>query len=232
MAAQQPVANRRQRLRQQTLDEIRARAYSHLERGGPAALSLNAIAREMGMSGPAIYRYFASREQLLATLIVESFDALADALVAAPATAGGRSSESRLRALARAYREWALANPHRYRLIFGTSEGSGAVDPERILPAAQKSMAALLVAVSESAAGSAAQAVKDAPLRRQLAAWLRDRSPELELAEGTAAIAVLAWTRMHGIVSLEIDGFFDQMGVDPKRLYQLEVDRLIERAPP
>jgi AcrR family transcriptional regulator len=61
-----PAPTRRERVRLQTLDEIKQHAIQQVAAGGPSALSLNAIAKAMGMSGPAIYRYFASREQLLA----------------------------------------------------------------------------------------------------------------------------------------------------------------------
>ncbi|MBV9196372.1 MAG: helix-turn-helix transcriptional regulator, partial [Solirubrobacterales bacterium] len=55
--------SRRERLRAQTLAEIREHAYAQIAQGGPAALSLNGIAKAMGMSGPALYRYFSSRDE-------------------------------------------------------------------------------------------------------------------------------------------------------------------------
>ena len=74
---------RRERLRAQTLAEIREHALAQLAQGGPEALSLNAIARTMRMSGPALYRYFASREDLLVALVTDSYDDLASAVEAA-----------------------------------------------------------------------------------------------------------------------------------------------------
>src|SRR5215212_3692645 len=120
------TASRRARLRAQTLAYIREHGYAQIAAGGPTALSLNGIAKAMGMSGPAMYRYFGSRDELLATLVAESYEALADALIDAAAQARRRTPEGRLRAAAAAFRAWALAQPHRYRLVFGSSYGSGA----------------------------------------------------------------------------------------------------------
>ena len=66
----------RERLRVLTVGEIKRQGYGQIAEGGPGALSLNRIAKVMGMSGPAMYRYFASREELMATLVIESFEDL------------------------------------------------------------------------------------------------------------------------------------------------------------
>src|SRR4051794_41829194 len=72
--------SRRQRLRQQTLEEIHAVALQQVADGGAEAVSLNAIAKAMGMSGPGLYRYYASRDDLLAALVAAGYDRLAAAL--------------------------------------------------------------------------------------------------------------------------------------------------------
>ena len=79
--------SRRERLRAQTLAEIRKHGFAQLAEGGPAALSLTGIAKAMGMSGPALYRYFASRDDLLVALVEESYEDLAGTLD------GGRRTE-------------------------------------------------------------------------------------------------------------------------------------------
>jgi AcrR family transcriptional regulator len=176
-----------------------------------------------------IYRYFASRDELLAALVAESYDLMAEALETAAEQSKRRAPEGRLRAVLDAYRTWAVANPHRYRLTFGSAYGSGELDPDRIISAAQRAMVVLLVALSDLDPDRPGPAVADAALRRQLADWQRNRSPELELDPGIAALGIAAWTRIHGIVSLEIEGFFTQVGVDPARLYQAEIDHLINQ---
>jgi len=218
--------SRRARLRAQALADIREHGYAQIAAGGPTALSLNGIAKAMGMSGPAMYRYFGSRDELLATLVTESYEALADALIDGAEQARRRTPEGRVRAAAAAYRGWALEHPHRYRLVFGSTYGSGALDPERVIPAAHRGMTVLLAALAELGPASGAPSVGDPSLRRQLADWA-ERHGEPALAPGVLLLGLAAWTRMHGIVSLEIEGVFEQLGVEPARLYDAEVDHLI-----
>jgi len=117
----------RDRFRAQMRQEVKEAALRQLADGGTEALSMNAIARELGVSGPALYRYFTGREALLTELIL---DAHAD-LTATLTAAGG------LPELALAYRSWATSHPHRYRLLFGAPPSDGLAEATR------KTMAAL-----------------------------------------------------------------------------------------
>jgi AcrR family transcriptional regulator len=215
----------RERLRALTVETIKEHGYAQITEGGPGALSLNAIAKSMGMSGPALYRYFASREELMAALVTDSFDNLADTLTRA-ADAAGQAPEDRLRAVALGFRGWALAAPHRYRLVFGSTYGTGALDPARIIPAATRSMTAILSALADLST-SPPPAVSDRILQSQLEQWGARQDPGTTPAAGNLLLGLAAWTRLHGIISLEIDGFFLQVGVDPARLYDSEIDHLI-----
>lgn len=119
-----------------TLTEIKECALEQVAAGGPDAVSLNAVARAMRMSGPALYRYFSSRDELLAVLVAESYEHLADHLAAAANGATGQPARERFRMVSAAYRSWALDQPHRYRLTFMSTAGSGRLEPQRIVPAA------------------------------------------------------------------------------------------------
>ncbi len=225
--SQTTAPSRRARLRAQTLSEIREHGYAQIAEGGPTALSLNGIAKAMGMSGAAMYRYFASRDELLATLVTESYEDLAQTLEQVAEQARRRAPESRLRAALQGLRDWALAYPHRYRLVFGSTYGSGELDPERIIPAAHRAMGVSLAALAQLTPGDGGPAVTDPVLRRQLVGWGASRSGQAAPEPGVLLLGLVAWTRMHGIVSLEIEGFFAQMGLDPARLYKAEIDRLL-----
>jgi AcrR family transcriptional regulator len=220
--------SRRERLRAQTLAEIREHAYAQIAQGGPAALSLNAIAKAMGMSGPALYRYFSSRDELMATLVTESYEDLADTVDAAAEHARARRPEQRLRTVLDAVRDWALKAPHRYRLVFASTYGSGELDPARIVPAAHRPMRVILAALSDIDTGSGHTAVSDRILRRQLASWAENTN-EPHDDPAVLLLGLTAWTRLNGILSLEIEGIFTQIGIDPERLYQAEIDQLISQ---
>jgi AcrR family transcriptional regulator len=225
MAAREGLTHR-ERLRALTVGEIKERGYAQIAEGGPGALSLNAIARSMGMSGPALYRYFASREELMAALVTDSFEDLADTLTRTAADAAGQAPQDRLRAVARGFRAWALAAPHRYRLVFGSSYGTGALDPARIIPAASRSMTVFLSALADLST-SPPPPVRDTILRRQLEQWSARQDPGATPVTGDLVLGLVAWTRLHGIISLEIDSYFVQVGVDPARLYEREIEHLI-----
>ena len=103
-----------------------------------------------GVSGPALYRYFASRDELLTELIIDAYDDLAQALRAAAEQHAGMRPRARFEALARAYRSWALAQPHRYRLLFGPPLPGYDAHAQRLVEAAQASMKVLLGVLREA----------------------------------------------------------------------------------
>ncbi len=218
---------RRERLRAQTLAEIKEHALAQIAQDGAEALSLSAVARAMGMSGPALYRYFASRDDLLAALVGEAWHGLADAVEEAARTARRRTPSARFRAVCAAYRTWALAQPHRYRLALATDYGSGRFAPEATVPAADRAMVVLLDAVADLGPLPAQRPHAIRALDRQLERWATARLMRDDLPPAAFELAVLTWTRLHGTVSLELVGVFDSMELDPALLHRAEVDLLL-----
>jgi AcrR family transcriptional regulator len=218
MVMEAELPSRRQRYRQQTLTEIKASAAEQVAAGGPGAVSLNAIAKAMGMSPGALYRYFDNRDDLLAELVVDAYNDLADQLERAAATAGRRS---RLRTIAHAYRAWALAAPNSYRLIFETTSGSGHdLAPERIVPASQRSMNVILAALTDALPDERAVSLSRG-LRTQLEAW--GARTETQTPPTVLYLALNFWSRLHGFVSLELGGHISATGVDPELLFEAEI---------
>src|SRR6187200_3759804 len=101
----------RQRARAQTLQDITRIGRRHLATEGAAALSLRAVARDLGVVSSAVYRYVASRDELLTLLVVDGYDELGDAVDAALARVDRADHAGRLVAIGRAVRAWALAEP-------------------------------------------------------------------------------------------------------------------------
>ena len=204
-------------------EEIKDAALRQLAEGGPAGVSVNAIGRELGVSGPALYRYFASRDALLTELVIDAYEDLAAAL--REAVPGRRAAPAaRLRALARAYRAWAIAHPHRYGLLFGPPLPGHDAHSERIVAASDEAMAVLLAVLAETGEADA----RPAPGRRLatgLRAWSRARGTDASPA--VALRAVTAWARLHGHVALEIGGNFASMGLDPEALFEAELSGLV-----
>ena len=232
---------RRDERRLQTLQEIKSLAMEQIREGGPDAVSLNGIVRQMSMSPAAIYRYFENRDALLADLVVDAYDDFANSLAAVAAQGG--SPEEKLLAVLSAGRTWALAHPNAYRLIFQTSIGSGkefAVD--RTVSAATRSMAVVVAALvevfGEGVAGACDEAIaepfggatSEAPttgsaaieLDRAIRIW-SDRSGFADVPPAVLTAAVMSWTRLHGIISLELGGHLDAAGLDAGLLYSTEI---------
>jgi AcrR family transcriptional regulator len=220
-----PVPERptiRQRYRAQVRREAKQAALGQLEQSGPAGLSVSAIGKELGVSGPALYRYFASRDELLTELIIDAYDDLAQALRVAAEQHAGMRPRVRFEALARAYRSWALAQPHRYRLLFGPPLPGYDAHAQRLVDASQAAMNQLLGVLREL--DDRIAPAPPEPLASQLTAWGVAHDPYIGPA--TALRAVLVWSRLHGLVSLEIAGNFASMGIDPGQVFEAQLATL------
>src|SRR3954471_6501176 len=114
------VRGARERARIEVTAAIKDEARRRLAAEGAAKLSLRAVARELGMVSSALYRYFASRDDLLTALIVDAYDAVGAAAERAEAATDRADLLGRWLATARAVRAWTLANPHEYALIYGS----------------------------------------------------------------------------------------------------------------
>jgi AcrR family transcriptional regulator len=213
----------RDRFRAHVRDEVKQVALRQLAEGGPQALSVNAIAKELGVSGPALYRYFASRDELLTELIADAYHDFAAALAAATRRSRRQRPPQRLRACAAAYRRWANAEPHRYRLLFTAPLPGYDAQSARLVAASQEAMVVVLDVLADFPAASSAVA---RPLRDQLGDWAQDRGLA-GVSPGPALLAVTIWTRLHGFASLEIEGNFASMGLDPDLLFDTEVTAIL-----
>ena len=110
----------RERARAELTREIKQEARRQLAAHGAQGLSLRAVARELGMVSSALYRYFPSRDELLTALIIDAYDALGEAAEAASAGRPAADLRGRWEATCHAVRNWALAHPHEYALIYGS----------------------------------------------------------------------------------------------------------------
>ncbi len=223
---EQPLS-RRARYRAATREEAKDIALRQLAEGGTGAVSLNAIGKEMGVSGPALYRYFASRDALLTELIVDAYGDLAATIETADVAArqgDEAATRERLRALSAALRAWTLAQPHRYLLLYGTPV-PGYVAPAGTVPLARRGLAPILDALAALPSLAAAADPRLSTLDAQLAAWARET--DQQIPGSVLRRGMTWWTRLHGLLSLEIEGHFAGMGFDPALLYDAEVDALL-----
>jgi AcrR family transcriptional regulator len=200
------VPTARERARVQTTEAILAAARTQLAEVGAAALSLRAVAREVGMVSSAVYRYFPSRDELLTALIIEAYDAVGEAAEAADADPGDAGPRERWLAVWRAVRAWALAHPAQYALIYG-SPVPGYAAPLDTLPAAGR------VGVVLGGIATAGHAAVD-PGEVVVASVSPDVAATLGITAALAPDAVSAWTLLFGTVGFELFGQYENVVTD------------------
>lgn len=208
------AASPRERYRSQVRAEIKARAWEQIATAGASGLSLNAIAKELGMSGPALYRYFGGRDDLITELVRDAYRSLADTFRAAADAGSG------LPGLARALRRWALEDPQRYFLVYGTPV-PGYQAPDDTTAIAREIMAALLDVCAAEGPGTASPDALETHLADHHQ-WAGDHPAPPSVLRRALAV----WTRLHGVLSLELAGHFTGMGFDPELLFTAEVEGL------
>lgn len=209
----------RERYRRQVRAEIKERAWEQIAVAGASAVSLNAIAKQMGLSGTALYRYFTSRDELVAELVRDAYQSLGAAFRAAAARGDGDLS-----GLARALREWALADPQRYFLVYGTPV-PGYRGPADVAAAASEIMGILL-----EACAAVPVDIPATPFEAHVDA--QQKGPAGHPAALQALhLAVCFWSRLHGVLSMELGGHFAGMEFDPAALFQAELHLLAVRGP-
>ncbi|MGW6936158.1 TetR/AcrR family transcriptional regulator [Lentzea sp. NPDC054927] len=208
------VQSPRERYRAQVRAEVKKHAWEQIASAGVTALSLNAIAKEMGMSGPALYRYFAGRDELITALIEDAYRSLADTVRAA------FEAGTTVVALAGVIREWALNDPHRYLLIYGTPV-PGYHAPEEITAISDEILAVLLEVCADPSGDDGPKTPFDVLLGMN-----REWAGKLPASPATVHRALSFWTRLQGVLSLELAGHLTPMGFDAGLLLAEEVERL------
>lgn len=197
----------RERTRAEITRQILDAARRHLATEGASGLSLRAIARELGASSSAVYRYVASRDDLLTRLIVAAYDALGAAAETAEAAVARDDLAGRWSAACAAVRGWALANPNEYALIYGTPVPGYTAPPATIAPAARVS-SVLLGILADAAAERPTPAMAEddvPPDDRKALAPARSIVPP-EVSDALLQQGLMAWAALFGTVSFELFG--------------------------
>ncbi|WP_410656012.1 TetR/AcrR family transcriptional regulator [Amycolatopsis sp. lyj-112] len=199
MAATQTA---RERARAELTREIKDEARRQLAEVGALGLSLRAVARELGMVSSALYRYFASREQLLTALIIDAYDAVGEAAEAAGDPKA--SPLERWEAIWRAVRAWAKAHPHEYALIYGSPIPGYQAPQDTITPAGRVAFA--LVAVLRDADLRVETEVGEMPVELLDQLDAVTQILKVNLGPETGSRLIMAWTQLFGMINFELFG--------------------------
>jgi AcrR family transcriptional regulator len=216
--------NLRARVRDELTSEIKAIARRQLTTEG-ANLSLRAVARELGMVSSAVYRYFPSRDDLLTALIIDCYDELGAAAETAEAAVDRADLLGRWLAIGHGIRDWALAHPAEYALIYGSPVPGYRAPQTTVGPAARTTDLMLTMLADGVAAGTLpAYPGPDAvvlPPVPDLAAEL-DRIGTLispTVPRDLLVRGLTGWIQMFGVVTFELFGRFQNMIEDNRRAF-------------
>lgn len=226
--------SRRDRVRAATADEIKQTARRILVAEGPEACSLRAIAREMGMTAPALYRYFDSREDLIKHVVADIFTEIAGGIHAAVEAAGqasGGDMVAKLVAACGEFRSWSLGHKEEFGLLFGTPlPGLEAVHDDVIDDCAAKFsgefFALFLELWRKHPFPVPGDDQIDPSLREQLAHYRELLGAELPLGAGLTFLR--CWVRLYGMVSLEVFGHLHFALDDAAPMFEITLTELSE----
>jgi AcrR family transcriptional regulator len=201
------VQTARARARAELTREIKHEARRQLAADGASALSLRAVARELGMVSSALYRYFPSRDDLLTALIIDAYDAVGAAAEEADRTADVGDLLGRWKAVTSAVRAWALANPHEYALVYG-SPVPGYRAPHDTIAHANR-VTDVLVGLLRAAAEAGTLVIGDmSPAMARDARRLSDAVLP-GIPPGGIVRGLIAWTQLFGAISFELFGHLE-----------------------
>lgn len=231
--------SRRDRVRAATTQEIKQTARQILVQDGPEAVSLRAIAREMGMTAPALYRYFGSHEDLIKHVIADIFTELTESLHAAIKSAeGGEGGEvgevagrdrltEQVIAACWEFRRWSLSHKREFGMLFGTPLPG--VDVERDEITAEcgglfgNTFFALILELWRKHPFPVEPDEAIAPgLRDQLERYRTGIGAlGTGLPLGLLLIFLRCWTRLYGTLSLEVFGHLGFALDDPEPMFEI-----------
>ncbi|MET0898242.1 MAG: TetR/AcrR family transcriptional regulator [Mycobacterium sp.] len=219
--------------RQESRDRIEAQIIElgrrHLITEGAAGLSLRAIARELGMVSSAVYRYVASRDELLTLLLVDAYTDLAESVDRAQQDAGG-DWRAEVAAIAHAARAWAVDAPASWALLYGSPVPGYQAPAEQTVGPGTRVVGALFRAVGTGIATGAVTS-RNSVVPQQLSHEFGGMRDEFDFGgdDDLVARCVTLWAGLIGAISLEV---FGQYGADtfadPRAVFDLQIGLLTD----
>jgi len=232
-ATEAPALSRRERARQATLDEIKSTALDLMRQQGTTDVRFTDIARVMGMTPPALYRYYADRDELLTALIADGYGVLGAQVAEALRPLPADDLAGRWLAAATAYREWARSEPQQFALVLGMPVPGYVAPDEGPTTEAAKAAMGQLASIFVAAAEAGRLGV---PLVTEVSGAVtgcqKDKHGELVGIVPPESFQAMmhTWAMLHGFVSLEVYGHFDWLEPDARDALFLSQVQLAAKA--
>jgi AcrR family transcriptional regulator len=213
--------------RDETINQIKTIARQHMAASGTAGISLRAIARDMHVTAPALYNYFAKLDDLITALIVDAFNGLGDAVQNASLTQSNPAEQ--FTAAAIAYRQWALDHPADFQLIYGNPIPGYEAPAQVTVPLAIRPLVTFYTALFRAwQAGQVTIPRQYEQIPPSVKQFMRDfiERDFPEIASAPTELFYLlnvGWTRIHGMVMLELFDHSPPSIGDPAAFYEHEI---------
>jgi AcrR family transcriptional regulator len=213
--------------RQASFETIKAIARQQMIENGTAGISLRGIAREMNITAPAIYNYYPRLDDLITALLVDAFNGLADAIDKAIASTSNQRDQM-IRA-SNAYRNWANANKSDFQLIYGNPIPNYEAPREVTVPLATRPLVSFYQVMMQAYQQGKLSIPPDyASVPKNIedfvAGFLYPQYPQTaEMPMSLYYLMTLLWTRIHGIVMLEIFGHLEPSVGDVDTFFSREI---------
>jgi AcrR family transcriptional regulator len=233
----QPPLSRRDRRKAETISDIKAAALRQLAAGGPAGISMRAIARDLDMTATGVHYYYPDRQALIDALTADGFTALAAALRSAYEEGSDLPARERWLTLARAWRAWALRHSAEYLLIYGHTGGAARRVNEHVAKAMTDAVSVLFASMRNCARHGdidvprLGEAIPPA-LREQFAAWRGAADGIGDLPDGALAACMLTYSRLHGAIVLELVGHVPPQLTDHDALFDMQMEHTTDSLHP
>ncbi|MCC3774460.1 TetR/AcrR family transcriptional regulator [Streptomyces sp. UNOB3_S3] len=220
---------RRHRVREEALAEILRTGRRLLVEEGPGAVTLRAIAREMGMTAPGLYRYYAGHRDLIQALTSSLYDELAAALAAARDRNPAAGPGPRLREVCRELRRWALDHPREFGLLFAKPVVDADTTPGTVAHDSGWRFGGVILDLM-------VRLWQDGGVHPPTGldpAWVEQLEEVREHLSGEPVpleviyVFVACWTRLYGTVAVEVFGHLDFALTDPEPLFEHALDDIL-----
>jgi AcrR family transcriptional regulator len=210
--------------------DIKQVARELMHEHGTAGLTLRGIAREMGLTAPAIYHYYPRLDDLITALIIDAYEAVAAAIEDAIAGAEPAGPVRQLVASFDAFRAWGLRHRIEFQLIYGNPIPGYSAPDEVTTPLARRPFAAIgqvLFTLEQEGRLAAPPSYVSVPptIAAHFAIWRAMTG--YPVSDLVLYLVIAGWTRIHGIVSLELIGHLQPPLGDTEAFYRHELSELL-----
>lgn len=201
------MKSRREKQREALIAEIKQAAWDLVAEKGASGISIRAIAKQVGMTPPAIHYYYKTVDILITELLVESFKEMLASLAETKQLNIDKPYSEQLFQYASQYRAWALGNPVRFQLIYGNPIPGYQQPTELTYPPARQSFALFASLIQEALDSGEIQlplAYQEIPESMSAPLAQLQQEPGHQFSPTVLYVTAALWSRFHGLVMLEL----------------------------